>query len=96
MLSFYNLIDAVLSFYTGCVIAWVIMSWLVVFDVINPRQTFVRMLGQFLSAIVEPVLSQIRRIVPLIGGVDLSPLVLFFIIYFVRSLLREYWFRLFG
>ena len=96
MLSIYNLIDMILSLYTGCMMVWVLMSWLIAFDVINPRQTLVRMVGQFLSGIIEPVLTPIRRIVPLVGGIDLSPLILFFMIYFARSLLREYWFQLFG
>jgi YggT family protein len=91
MMSLYRVLDMALQLYTMCVVAWVVMSWLVAFDVVNPRQTFVRMLGRFLSAVVEPVLAPIRRVIPLVGGIDLSPLVLFFAIYLVQSLMREYW-----
>jgi YggT family protein len=63
-----------------------VLSWLVVFNVVNVRNRFVYQLGRFLDAITEPVLRPIRRIVPLIGGIDLSPIVLIFALQFLLIL----------
>jgi YggT family protein len=71
-------------------IASVIMSWLVSFNVINTRNRFVYLLVDMLNRATEPVLRPIRRILPNLGGLDLSPLVLFLVLYFVQDLMREY------
>ena len=59
-------------------IAHVIASWLIAFNVINPHNQFVRTILQGLDRLFEPVLGRIRRFMPDLGGLDLSPIVLFF------------------
>ena len=71
-------------------IASAILSWLVAFDVVNRRSPFVSKVGLFLYRVTEPLLRPIRRVLPLIAGVDLSPLVLILLLWFVRNLLFEY------
>jgi len=76
-----------LDIYKWFVIAMVIFSWLFAFNVINTRNQFVAMVGDFLMRVTEPVLRPIRRFMPDLGGVDLSPIVLFLIIFFLQQLL---------
>ena len=90
MLSLLRLIDIVLELYMWCLIITAVLSWLSFGGVINTRNRFVYMISDFLYRITEPVLRQIRRFIPLIGGIDLSPVIVILIIYFLRSLLREY------
>ena len=68
------LIEELLWLYTMVVIAAVVMSWLVGFGVINTYNHFARSLVQFLDGLTEPLFRQVRRILPPIGGLDLSPL----------------------
>ncbi|WP_429911886.1 YggT family protein [Glycocaulis sp.] len=63
----------------------VVLSWLVAFNVVNPQNQFVNTIWRATSALTEPVLGPIRRILPPLGGIDLSPLVLLLIIFFVRE-----------
>lgn len=90
MASLLLLIDIVLEAYTWLLIAWVVVSWLVAFDIINTRNRFVYLASDFLYRITEPALRPIRRFVPTIGGIDISPIILILAVWFVRSLLREY------
>ena len=90
MAPFVELIDIVLTFYVWVVVIYVILSWLVQFDVINSRNQFVRTLGDFLFRLTEPALRPIRRVLPNLGGVDLSPMVLILLVWFIRRLMREY------
>lgn len=94
MISFINLILTVLDIYTYLVIASAIMSWLVAFNVMNPRNDIVRAIGNFLFQITEPALRPIRNILPNLGGVDISPVILLLLLWFVSSLIREYAFSL--
>ena len=68
-----------------------ILSWLVAFRVINGSNRFVTMLTNALYRITGPVLEPIRRFLPQMGGLDLSPIVAILLIYFLRNLLTEYW-----
>ncbi|MFO1085297.1 MAG: YggT family protein [Reyranellaceae bacterium] len=90
MLSLAVLIDKVIDIYTWIVIAGAIMSWLVAFGVVNVRNQFIRIIVDLLYRLTEPVLRPIRRILPNLGGVDISPVVLLLGLFFVRSLLWEY------
>lgn len=85
------LINAIFNLVILFVIIRAIMSWLIAFQVINYRNEFVRQVSMFLDAITDPMLRPIQRIVPRLGGVDLSPIVLilglgFLQILFVRTL----------
>ena len=63
----------------------IIMSWLINFNVINTRNQFVAQLWRIINAITEPILRPIRRVIPPMGGLDLSPIVVFIIIFFLQS-----------
>ena len=90
MLSLAVLIDKVIDIYTWIVIAGAIMSWLVAFGVVNTRNQFIRYVVDFLYKVTEPVLRPIRRVLPNLGGVDISPVILLLGLFFLRSLLAEY------
>jgi len=90
MLALGHLVDVVIQIYIWVLIASAILSWLVAFDVVNRRNPFVSKVGLFLYRMTEPVLRPIRRVLPLIAGVDLSPLVLILLLWFLRNLLFEY------
>ena len=89
MNPFHWLIDTILELYMWVVIASVILSWLIAFNVINTRNPFVHQIGDFLYRATEPVLRPIRNLLPNLGGIDLSPLVLILLLVFVRRLLWQ-------
>ncbi len=91
MISLLNLILTVIELYMYCVIASVVMSWLIHFEVVNTRNRFVYILYDTITRITEPVLKRIRRIMPNLGGLDLSPIVLIMLLFFGQNLLIEYW-----
>ncbi|MDB5541852.1 MAG: YggT family protein [Devosia sp.] len=68
----------------------IIMSWLISFNVINTRNQFVASVWRVLNQITDPILKPIRRVVPPMGGLDLSPLIVFIIIFFLQSLIGYY------
>jgi YggT family protein len=74
----------ILEIYKWVVVAAVIVSWLTAFNVINSHNNFVRTVLRILLAMTEPVFRPIRRILPAIGGLDLSPIVVFVIIWFLQ------------
>jgi len=85
-LEIFNLL---VGLYIWVLIIGAILSWLVAFDVINTRNRFVQGLGDFIYRITEPALRPIRRFIPPVSGVDLSPLVLIFALLFLQSFLRH-------
>lgn len=89
----FNLIIAALQIYVWCLLISVILSWLVAFKVINTSNRFVYMVGDFLYRITEPALRRIRRFLPNLGGVDLSPIVLILLIFFVQETLARLAFK---
>ena len=90
MQSFFMLIDTILGLYVWVLIASAILSWLVAFNVVNTRNRAVYVIGDFLYRVTEPLLAPIRRILPNLGGLDLSPIIVILIIFFIRNLMREY------
>jgi YggT family protein len=80
------LFDEVTYFYLILIIVAVVMSWLLAFDVINRRNLFALRVVQFLSALTEPVFRLVRRVIPPIGGFDLSPMIVALGVIFVRIL----------
>jgi len=86
-----QLIDALLGIVIWVVLAQVIVSWLIAFGVLNTRNHLAYSLVDILDRLTRPVLRPIRRIIPPIGGLDLSPLVLLLLIeYVIRPLLFHY------
>jgi YggT family protein len=90
MRALLNVILLALQLYTYLIIASAILSWLVAFNVINTRNDFVRSVWNFLDAVTEPVLRPIRRILPNLGGVDISPIILILLIIFIQNLIIDY------
>ena len=88
MIALFALIDTILGLLLFLIIASVIMSWLVAFNVINTSNRFVYMIGDFLHRVTEPMLGPIRRFLPNRGGLDISPVILILIIYFLQNLIR--------
>ena len=78
------LLIEILEIYKWIVIAAVIVSWLTAFNVINVHNNFVRTLLRILLALTEPVFRQVRRVVPPISGLDLSPILVFVVIWFLQ------------
>ncbi len=83
------LIDTVIELYIWVVIASVIISWLVAFNIINTRNQFVLQIQEFLFRLTEPALRPIRSVLPNFGGIDISPLVLILLLVFLRRLLFQ-------
>ncbi len=89
MYALCRLIDTVVSIYIWLLIASVVLSWLVAFNVLNTHNRAVWQVGEFLHRITEPLLAPIRNFLPSFGGLDISPIVLILALYFVRDLAFE-------
>jgi YggT family protein len=83
------LINTVITLYIWLLIAQAILSWLLAFGVINRYNRTVSVIGDFLYRITEPALRPIRAMLPNFGGIDISPVVLILILYFLRILINE-------
>lgn len=87
------LINTVINIYFWIILAMVILSWLVAFNVVNRSNPYVRQIGQALEKLTEPLLRPIRRFLPDLGGIDISPIILLiglqFIGMFIESLFRS-------
>ena len=87
MLALLQTIDFALGIYWYIIIGSAIFSWLYAFNVINSRNQFVATIGDFLHRATEPALRPIRRFIPNLGGIDVSPIILLLIIFFLRAFL---------
>jgi YggT family protein len=85
-----DVIMLALNLYWWIIIISAILSWLVAFNVVNPRNEIVGTIGRVVYSLTEPVLRPIRRILPAMGGIDLSPIVLLLGIYFLQQLIIRY------
>ena len=81
LLDFINL---VITLYVYIIIAGAVMSWLIAFNVVNPYNQFVRSIWQGLNAVTEPLLRPIRRFMPDLGGIDISPVILILACWFIQ------------
>jgi YggT family protein len=89
MHAIFNLFNTVISIYIWLLIASVVLSWLIAFNVISTGNRFVYEIRDFLFRITEPLLRPIRNLLPNLGGIDISPVVLILALYFVRDLAFE-------
>jgi YggT family protein len=80
------LVNAVIGLMVWFIIIQAILSWLFAFDVINHRNRFVSQVADFLDRITAPILEPFRRIIPPLGGIDISPIVVLLLLQFVRIL----------
>ncbi len=87
MYAILKLVDTVIWLYIWALIIHVVLSWLIAFNVVNTHNRFVYLVGDFFYRVTEPALRPIRRVLPNLGGIDLSPLVLILGLVFVRNLI---------
>ena len=85
----FGLLDMVFDLFIWILIISVVMSWLISFKVVNTTNRFVYLIADFTYRITEPALRPIRRFLPNLGGLDISPIVLLMVIWFVRDVLRR-------
>ncbi|GGD36440.1 YggT family protein [Sinisalibacter lacisalsi] len=90
--TLFQLFVAVLGVVWFVVIAHIIVSWLVNFQVLNLRQPLVSQIWYGLNRLVEPMYRPIRRLLPDLGGIDLAPLVVLLILFFLRQLVANYYY----
>lgn len=89
MCALLDVILYVLWLYMCLLVAAAILSWLIAFEVVNTRNQFVAMMREFLWRITEPVLRPIRSVLPNLGGVDISPVIVFLVIFFISRLVER-------
>ena len=98
MLSVLDFIDRYLiDLLIWIIIASAVLSWLIAFNVVNPYNQFVRSLWELFQRVTEPMLRPIRRLLPDMGGIDVSPVILILILIFIRDVvIRDWLARLFS
>jgi len=85
-----EIVYVALDLYVWVLIISAILSWLIAFNVVNTRNRAVYMISDVLYRLTEPALRPIRNVLPSLGGVDLSPVVLILIVMFVQRLILNY------
>ena len=83
----FKIIYLILDIFSWIIIAGAIMSWLVAFGVVNTRNQFVRMLVDLLYRLTEPLLRPVRRLLPNLGGIDISPVIVLIAIFIVKDII---------
>ena len=89
MKSIFLLVDSVINIYIWLIIINVILSWLVAFNVLNTQNRFVFAVLNATHQLTDPVLNKIRRFIPNLGSIDISPIVLILLLIFIRNLFFE-------
>ena len=89
MYSVFMLIDRIIDLYVWVIIISAVLSWLVAFDVVNMLNRFVYLVGDTLNRLTEPVYRPVRRFLPDMGGLDLSPLIVILGLWFLRDIMWE-------
>lgn len=89
MIALLMTISMILTIVWWIFLIMIIMSWLINFNVINTRNQFVASVWRVVNQITEPILRPIRRVVPPVGGLDLSPIIVFVIIFFLQSFIQN-------
>jgi len=85
-----DIVLLVLQIYIWLLIAAAVLSWLVAFNVVNTRNQVVHMIGDMLYRLTEPVLRPIRNLLPNLGGIDISPVIVILIILFLENVIIRY------
>ena len=87
MLELLAFISYLLTLYIYVLIAMAVLSWLIAFNVANPRSPVVHAVGEFLYRVTEPLLRPIRNLLPNLGGIDVSPVILILLILFIQAVI---------
>ena len=90
MIAIFYLALQILKLYSYVVIANVVISWLVAFNVLNTSNRFVYLILDFTYKMTEPILTRIRRFLPNLGAFDISPIVLLLLIWFIEMCMKLY------
>ena len=89
MKSLFLLIDNIINIYIWIIIINALLSWLVAFHVLNTQNRFVFLVLNATHQLTDPVLNKIRRFIPNLGSIDISPVVLILLLIFIRNLFFE-------
>ena len=87
MLAIFDVILLALWIYWWIIIAMAVMSWLIAFNIVDTRNRFVYTIADMLNRLTEPALRPIRQYMPNLGGIDISPIILLLIIYFLQQII---------
>lgn len=90
MRSVLDVVMLALNLYVWVLIASAVLSWLIAFNVVNTRNQFVSTVWDLLYRVTEPALRPIRNMLPNLGGIDISPVILMLIIFFIQSVIGRY------
>jgi YggT family protein len=90
------LIDTIITLYIWILIAMAILSWLIAFNVVNTRNPLVAALADFLYRVTEPALRPIRSMLPNLGGIDISPIVLIIGLLFLERIIFWLYYHVLG
>lgn len=88
MIALLNLIDTLITLYIWVIIIGVVLSWLIAFNVINTHNRFVYTVVDTINRLTEPALRPIRNVLPNLGGLDISPVILLLLLFFIQNLIR--------
>ena len=91
MNSLLGLIIQIINLYKFILLIYIIATWLINFNIINTSNRFIYSSMEVLFKLCEPSLRLVRRYVPLFGNIDISPIVVYLLLWFIQSLLIEYW-----
>ena len=87
-----NLISTVIELYQFILLIWIILGWLIILKIVPAYHPVVQKLNYALNRMIEPALRPIRKVLPDLGGIDLSPVVLILLLYFIKDVLRTYFY----
>ena len=90
MIAIFYLALQILKIYSYVIIANVVISWLVAFNVLNTQNRFVYSILEFTYKLTEPFLNRIRRFIPNLGAFDISPIILLLLIWFIEMCMKLY------
>ena len=90
MIAIFYLVLQLLKLYSYVVIANVVISWLIAFNVLNTTNRFVYLILEFTYKLTDPILNKIRRFLPNLGSLDISPIILLLLIWFIEMCMKLY------
>lgn len=91
MNSLLGLIIQIIDLYKLILIMYIIATWLIAFNIVNTSNRFVYIIMNALYRLSEPSLKIVRRYIPNLGNIDISPIIVFLLLWFLQSLIIEYW-----
>ena len=90
MIAIFYLALQILKLYSYVVIANVVVSWLIAFNILNTQNRFVHSILEFSYRLTDPILNKIRRFLPNLGSLDISPIILLLLIWFIEMCMKLY------